>query len=180
MFIDNVINLAFEQCLVDDLAELFTPHTIDEMDTETIKKLASETPEREKERNLLQKRHDELERLLNLCKENFPYVEDFRKHLTAIKILKLTTHTALAPLFSLNIGSFESSGWNPSSSTSTSSNRVNDTATGKQSTSAFGSTSLFSTPKTITTPKFLFGTPPPKARPLFGVKENGAWPMSTE
>lgn len=44
-FTDNVINLAVESCLVQDLPNIFTPRQVSNMDESMLQKLAAESPE---------------------------------------------------------------------------------------------------------------------------------------
>jgi hypothetical protein len=44
-FTDNVINLAVESCLVQDLSNIFTPRQVSNMDESMLQKLAAESPE---------------------------------------------------------------------------------------------------------------------------------------
>ena len=70
MFIDNVANLAVEQCLIDGVSEIISPAKVTEMLFETMEKLASEsnTMRNQREQEILCKKN--LQEALRICRMN--------------------------------------------------------------------------------------------------------------
>jgi hypothetical protein len=69
-FIDNVANLAVEQCLIDGLTDIFTAAKVAEMDDEQLGQLASESDVTTEDRLKLVKRVTKLQKALKICKVN--------------------------------------------------------------------------------------------------------------
>jgi len=66
-FIDNIAVLAIEQCLIDELTNVFTPDVVADMDENTLGILAAESEDMKKERTRLQKKLDILRLGLYTC-----------------------------------------------------------------------------------------------------------------
>ena len=73
-FIDNVANLAIEQCLVDGITELITPIKVLMMSSEKLEQLGSESESLRNHRNTLLSREKKLTEALNVCQKNFSSV----------------------------------------------------------------------------------------------------------
>ncbi|KAK4129909.1 hypothetical protein BT67DRAFT_253357 [Trichocladium antarcticum] len=71
-FIDNVINLAVESCLVCDVPTILTPRKVDGMSVDRLKELASESAEVEAERQMLREETDALREGLRRCQQHRP------------------------------------------------------------------------------------------------------------
>lgn len=71
-FIDNVINLAVESCLVCDVPTILTPRKVDGMSVDRLKELASESEEVEAERQMLREEADALREGLRRCQQHRP------------------------------------------------------------------------------------------------------------
>lgn len=69
-FIDNVINLAVESCLVYDIPAILTPRKVDAMNPDELKELASESEEVEKQRLHLQGEVKILRQGLQKCQKH--------------------------------------------------------------------------------------------------------------
>jgi len=69
-FIENVINLAVESCLVRDIPAILTPKRVDQMDSETLKELASESEDVHAERTQLQRQVNILREGLRRCQQH--------------------------------------------------------------------------------------------------------------
>ncbi|KAK8029433.1 hypothetical protein PG993_010724 [Apiospora rasikravindrae] len=66
-FTDNVIVLAVENCLIEELPSIFTTDMVNQMDDAELNRLASESEEVREERAQLQKEHDALKEGLRSC-----------------------------------------------------------------------------------------------------------------
>ncbi|KAI1467549.1 P-loop containing nucleoside triphosphate hydrolase protein [Daldinia caldariorum] len=66
-FVDNVVVLAVENCLISDLPSILTTAKINEMEDSELERLASESPEVETERNELQSEYEALQKGLRIC-----------------------------------------------------------------------------------------------------------------
>ena len=67
MFMDNVSIPAIENCLLYPLEKIFTSATINDLDDETIKRLASESSFAQEDRNIEQKEIQRLSSALKIC-----------------------------------------------------------------------------------------------------------------
>jgi hypothetical protein len=68
-FVDNVVTLGVELCLLDGLEDLFTPMTVLKMSDEEMKKLASESPEDIMHRRTTEKRLQKFKAGREVCKK---------------------------------------------------------------------------------------------------------------
>ncbi|KAI1479949.1 P-loop containing nucleoside triphosphate hydrolase protein, partial [Daldinia eschscholtzii] len=66
-FVDNVVVLAVENCLIRDLPSILTTAKIHEMEDNELERLASESPEVQIERKELQSEYEALEKGLQIC-----------------------------------------------------------------------------------------------------------------
>ncbi|KAI1800098.1 P-loop containing nucleoside triphosphate hydrolase protein [Daldinia bambusicola] len=66
-FVDNVVVLAVENCLISDLPSILTTAKINEMEDSELERLASESPEVQTERKELQAEYEALEKGLQIC-----------------------------------------------------------------------------------------------------------------
>jgi hypothetical protein len=71
-FVDNVINLAVESCLVRDIPDVLTPRKVGEMNSDRLKQLASESEELQERRQTLQEQVDILRDALRVCNKLKP------------------------------------------------------------------------------------------------------------
>lgn len=71
-FVDNVINLAVESCLVRDIPTILTPRKVGAMGADRIKELASESEEVQKQRLYLQNEVEILAEELRKCQRQKP------------------------------------------------------------------------------------------------------------
>lgn len=69
-FIDNVINLAVESCLVSDIPNILAPTKVNGMSPERLIKLAAETEEVQSERQLLEEQANLLREALSKCQQH--------------------------------------------------------------------------------------------------------------
>ena len=69
-FIDNVINLAVESCLVCDVPSILTPRKVDGMNPDRLNELASESDEVQTERQMLREEADTLREGLRRCQQH--------------------------------------------------------------------------------------------------------------
>lgn len=66
-FTDNIIILAIENCLIQQLPSIFTTEMVNQMDDTELDRLASESEDIREERAQLQKEHDALKEGLKSC-----------------------------------------------------------------------------------------------------------------
>lgn len=66
-FTDNVIILAIENCLIQEVPSIFTTEMVNQMDDVELDRLASESEDVREERAQLQKEHDALKEGLKSC-----------------------------------------------------------------------------------------------------------------
>ncbi|EAQ83169.1 hypothetical protein CHGG_10987 [Chaetomium globosum CBS 148.51] len=71
-FVDNIISLAIEFCLIRDLPTIFTPTKVDGMDTARLQYLASETEDLQRQRQELQQEVTILREGLRKCQRHRP------------------------------------------------------------------------------------------------------------
>lgn len=69
-FIENVINLAVENCLIDDIPSILTPTAVSQMNEETLRDLASESDEILSKREFLQEQARLLREGLQVCQHH--------------------------------------------------------------------------------------------------------------
>lgn len=69
-FIDNVINLAVENCLICDISSILTPKGVSQMTEETLRDLASESDEVLSKREVLQEQVRLLRDGLQICQQH--------------------------------------------------------------------------------------------------------------
>ncbi|KAI3331443.1 hypothetical protein HD806DRAFT_518465 [Xylariaceae sp. AK1471] len=67
-FIDNVIVLAIENCLIKDLPTILTTSTVSQMEDDELQRLAAESADIQVERTELQTEYEALKKGLDLCK----------------------------------------------------------------------------------------------------------------
>lgn len=79
-FVDNVLNLAVEQCLIDNLTGILTPEKVNRMSDEKLDKLGSESPDIKSRRKHLLSRQLELKKLQELCEQSLAHVPAHCKH----------------------------------------------------------------------------------------------------
>ncbi|KAH6847186.1 P-loop containing nucleoside triphosphate hydrolase protein [Chaetomium sp. MPI-CAGE-AT-0009] len=75
-FVDNIINLAIESCLVHDLTTILTPTKVDGMDSERLRYLASETEDLQRQRQELEQEVTILREGLRKCQRHRPRQDD--------------------------------------------------------------------------------------------------------
>ncbi|KAK7190960.1 hypothetical protein DPSP01_009163 [Paraphaeosphaeria sporulosa] len=68
VFMDNIVVLAVEGCLLDGLTDVFNPTEVAQMDGKLIKKLAEEDKETQKQRKRLDKKIEDLEDAQRICR----------------------------------------------------------------------------------------------------------------
>ncbi|KAI0852872.1 P-loop containing nucleoside triphosphate hydrolase protein [Daldinia vernicosa] len=66
-FVDNVIILAVENCLIRDLPSIFTTTRVNKMEDDELERLASESPEVQTERKELRAEYEALKKGLQIC-----------------------------------------------------------------------------------------------------------------
>ena len=71
-FTDNLINLAIESCLIQDLPNLFTPRLVNDLDNARLANLAAESEEVRNYRLQLQKDIKLLQQGLEQCRRHRP------------------------------------------------------------------------------------------------------------
>lgn len=71
-FTDNLINLAIESCLIQDLSSLFTPRLVNSMDDKKLAELAAESEEVRDHRSQLLKDIKLLKQGLEQCRRYKP------------------------------------------------------------------------------------------------------------
>ncbi|KAH6623710.1 P-loop containing nucleoside triphosphate hydrolase protein [Chaetomium tenue] len=86
-FVDNIISLAIESCLIRDLPTIFTPTKVDGMDTERLQYLASETEDLQRQRQDLQQEVTILREGLRKCQRHRPR----QQHVLPSALLRLST-----------------------------------------------------------------------------------------
>lgn len=69
-FIENVINLAVENCLIDDIPRILTPTVVSQMTEETLRDLASESDDILSKRTFLQEQVRLLREGLKICQQH--------------------------------------------------------------------------------------------------------------
>ncbi|KAF1956374.1 hypothetical protein CC80DRAFT_593826 [Byssothecium circinans] len=74
VFMDNIVVLAVEGCLVDGLADVFSPTQVAQMDEALIKKLAEEDKRTQKDRKELDKKIADLEDAQRICRRGMSSV----------------------------------------------------------------------------------------------------------
>ena len=67
-FTDNLINLAVESCLIQDLPSIFTPRHVNNMDDDKLAELAAESEELRNSRSQLQEDIELLKKGLKQCR----------------------------------------------------------------------------------------------------------------
>ena len=72
IFVDNVINLAVESCLVCDLPDILTPRKVDRMSASKLTELAAESDEVQSQRLALQNEVRILREGLRRCQRHRP------------------------------------------------------------------------------------------------------------
>lgn len=72
IFTENVIVLAIENCLIRKVPDIFETGKVDEMDNETLSRLAAETTAVRDEREMLERDLEVLEEGLKQCKQHRP------------------------------------------------------------------------------------------------------------
>ena len=76
VFMDNIVVLAVEGCLIDGLTDVFNPTEVAQMDKALIKKLAEEDNLTQKQREILDKKIKDLEKAREIC----------RRYMSSIKL----------------------------------------------------------------------------------------------
>lgn len=71
-FIDNVLNLAIESCLVRHIPEILTPKIVDSMNLERLRELAAESETTTARRQILQDELKVLRQGLSQCRRYRP------------------------------------------------------------------------------------------------------------
>ncbi|KAM0807103.1 putative GED domain-containing protein [Seiridium cardinale] len=66
-FTENMVILAIENCLIEDLPHLFTSEKVNQMENEELEQLAAETEELRLERAQVKEEHDSLKKGLEFC-----------------------------------------------------------------------------------------------------------------
>ncbi|KIW17193.1 hypothetical protein PV08_04384 [Exophiala spinifera] len=69
-FIDNIVILGFEACLLSKLSDIFSPQTASRMDDEMLQLLAGESPRQMRQREDLQRELQTLKNSLKTCKRH--------------------------------------------------------------------------------------------------------------
>lgn len=69
-FVENVINLAIENCLLCDIPGILTPRVVNAMPEERVKQLASESEEITSQRNTLLEEIEALHKGLIKCQQH--------------------------------------------------------------------------------------------------------------
>jgi hypothetical protein len=69
-FTENVINLAVENCLMNDIPKILTPEKVIQMSVETLKDLASESSDILSKREFLQEQARKLREGLKICQQH--------------------------------------------------------------------------------------------------------------
>lgn len=72
-FIDNVTIQVIESFIVESLVEIFTPLSVVQMEEELVRKIASESPENQTQRQLLELKVDVLAKGMEICKRYGTY-----------------------------------------------------------------------------------------------------------
>jgi hypothetical protein len=85
-YVDNIINLAIESCLVHDLTTILTPTKVDGMDSERLQYLVSETEDLQRQRQDLQQEVTILREGLRKCQRHRPRQE----HVLPSALLRLS------------------------------------------------------------------------------------------
>ena len=70
VFMDNIVVLAVEGCLIDGLTDVFNPTEVAQMDKALIKKLAEEDKLTQKQRKMLDKKIEDLEDAQRICRRS--------------------------------------------------------------------------------------------------------------
>lgn len=69
-FVDNIVTLGFEACLLSNLSDIFSPQTVSRMDDEMLQLLAGESPRQMRQREDLQRDLQTLKSSLKTCKRH--------------------------------------------------------------------------------------------------------------
>ncbi|KAK7976570.1 hypothetical protein PG989_015033 [Apiospora arundinis] len=100
-FIDNVMILAIENCLVQDIPSIFTTEMVSQMDDAELDRLASESEDIRDERVQLQKEPDALKEGLKYCnryqERGIPFIPAVVVHLDTVSSHSATTVGKVAP-----------------------------------------------------------------------------------
>ncbi|KAK8015118.1 hypothetical protein PG990_008414 [Apiospora arundinis] len=110
-FIDNIMILAIENCLVQDIPSIFTTEMVSQMDDAELDRLASESEDIRDERVQLQKEHDALKEGLKHCnryqERGIPFIPAVVVHLDTASSHSATTVGKVAGTLTLTISNIE-------------------------------------------------------------------------